>query len=143
MPQRAMTGSIAPTRLLVAGLVVGAALACKFTGVLLLPVGVLMAVARVALDDPVEWRIGRRRTLNNRWHRAAAQLAVGLGVGIVAGGVIWASYGFRYSAGPADTDMMLGDDGPYIHADDWDLPEDLRGPLLPLVGRGERIAPHL
>ena len=127
------TGSIAPTRLLVAGLVVGAALACKFTAVLLLPVGVLMAVARVALDDPVEWRIGRHRTLNSRWHRAAAQLAVALGVGIVAGGVIWASYGFRYSAGPTDTDMMLGDDGPYIHGDDWTVPPDRWGPALPVV----------
>ena len=74
------------TRLVVAGLMVGLALAVKFTGLLLVPV-----VGLLALTEAVERRSARLLM----WRLGAALAVFCLGFA-----VLWASYGFRYRARP-------------------------------------------
>jgi hypothetical protein len=81
------------SRLLLAGLAAGLALASKHTGLLVLGSLGLVAVA--------EW-LGERSTgepkaFRTRGFRLAAALLV---MGILAVGVLWAFYGFRYAARP-------------------------------------------
>jgi hypothetical protein len=73
-------------RLVLTGVVVGLALAVKFTGIFLAPVLVLMVV--VELMELRQWRLVQRR---------CAELAV---VACVAYGVLWSCYGFRYATRP-------------------------------------------
>ncbi|MBS0664165.1 MAG: glycosyltransferase family 39 protein [Verrucomicrobia bacterium] len=76
---------------------VGFGLACvaKVSAVLILPMMVLMAVVRAWAPEPLEW-LGRRWTAPGRKLGAIALSTVGQGV--VAWIIIWAFFGFRYSA---------------------------------------------
>jgi hypothetical protein len=77
-------------RVLVAGLALGYLLLAKFSAVLFAPMAVLMLAARLARRTPLNGRHGTARL---------APLAAGaLGVVFVSWIVVWAGYGFRYSA---------------------------------------------
>lgn len=77
-------------RLAIAGLASGLALGSKHSAVLLLPILILLAAGVVALK-----RDGGRG-------RVAGRMALALcGISVIAIGVLWACYGFRYNARPA------------------------------------------
>lgn len=76
-----------PARLLLVGLVTGLAMAAKFTGLLILPMLLLLALAE--LFSARDWRLFVRRIV---------ALVV---VGLISFGILWSFYGFRYSARPA------------------------------------------
>ena len=80
-------------RLLVTGLASGLALATKHSAVLLLPMLVLLAGCEVALPLGALAEPNRQRSAV----RMAGALAV---IAVVAVGVLWAFYGFRYNARP-------------------------------------------
>lgn len=80
-----------PGRLAVAGLAAGLALSAKHSAVLLLPMLVALAACEVAFRLNGDER--GRRALRMMW-----SLAV---IGVIAVGVLWAFYGFRYAARPA------------------------------------------
>ena len=78
-------------RLVVAGVAAGLALASKHSAVLLLPMVVLLAGCEVVFQfGPDATRIKTAR-------RMAGALMV---IGVIAVGVLWAFYGFRYNARP-------------------------------------------
>ncbi len=76
-------------RLLVASMAVGLAILSKFTGILLIPMFVLLAAREVAVSAP---QLRKQSAL--RWLRS---LAV---AGVVVYAMLWAAYGFRYAARP-------------------------------------------
>lgn len=78
-------------RLLLVGLATGLAMAAKFTGLLIFPMLLLLALAE--LINARDWRLLVRRIV---------ALAI---VGIIAFGVLWSFYGFRYRARPAGRDL--------------------------------------
>ncbi|MBI2516132.1 MAG: glycosyltransferase family 39 protein [Opitutae bacterium] len=75
--------------------VFGLACVAKYTAVLLLPLFALLALWRVFRSEPLFW-LGR--TATTRWARLWVVLASTLGHGLVATTIIWAFFGFRYSA---------------------------------------------
>jgi hypothetical protein len=85
-------------RLLLAGCAVGAALATKFSGLVVLPIlavlGLVAALDREPMPSGLGWSpTGRRARLGH-----VALLLVG--VGLLAGVVLWATYGFRFAISP-------------------------------------------
>jgi 4-amino-4-deoxy-L-arabinose transferase-like glycosyltransferase len=83
------------SRLLVAGLATGLALASKHTGVLVLPMLVVLALCEIMRSKP-----------NNSRPRQALQLAGALAATtLLAVLVLWSFYGFRYRARPAGLDL--------------------------------------
>ena len=90
-------------RLLVVGLAAGLALAAKHSTVLLLPILVMLACGEL-LGRWFEARDGEGRKA--RWGTAVAKMAGALAAVIVVGVVmLWAWYGFRYSARPAGLEL--------------------------------------
>lgn len=80
---------------LLSAVVFGLACVAKFSAVLLLPILTLLGVLRVADREPL--RIGGRAVGGWRGKLAVVVGSAGAHV-LVAAGVIWAFYGFRYSA---------------------------------------------
>jgi hypothetical protein len=81
-------------RLVLAGLVVGLALASKHSSVLIFPMlGVLALVEFLWPRAPLPWEAVASR--GRRFLRYAAAL---IAIAVLSIGVLWASYGFRYSA---------------------------------------------
>ncbi len=68
----------------------------KMSAVLLLPMALILALVRVVDGRPLP--VGRTRLVSRRIHRAAllALVALGQTLGVVL--LVWAAYGFRYSA---------------------------------------------
>jgi Dolichyl-phosphate-mannose-protein mannosyltransferase len=83
------------TRLVIAGVAAGLALASKHSAVLLLPILILLAAGAVAL------RSGWKYSEESRGVMAAKLLLALAVICVVAIGVLWACYGFRYDARPA------------------------------------------
>jgi 4-amino-4-deoxy-L-arabinose transferase-like glycosyltransferase len=83
-------------RLALAGLAAGLALGSKHSAVLLLPMLILPAIA-VAVLRPE----GARDAADSRWKLALKMLGAVAGISLIAIGVLWALYGFRYAARPA------------------------------------------
>ncbi|HVU32613.1 MAG TPA: glycosyltransferase family 39 protein [Opitutaceae bacterium] len=73
----------------------GLACVAKFSAVLLLPMFLILAVARVYAAAPVTFG---RQTFATRPAKTRALLGSGLGHGAVGVFIIWAFYGFRYAA---------------------------------------------
>ena len=115
-----LTGRITVWWLLATGLIIGAALCCKFSSILLAPVCILLAAVRVAVPGTVEWRIARVRSLESAGNKAAALAVVLLAVAVLGYVVIWACYQFRYAAGPTDTTLIVDEQsGNRFHAERW------------------------
>jgi 4-amino-4-deoxy-L-arabinose transferase-like glycosyltransferase len=89
------------TRLALVGIAAGFALAAKHTGVIVLPMLVLLAFC-----EWVAGLVGRDRKPAAALGREAARLAVSLAVATaIAVAVLWAFYAFRYEARPAGWGM--------------------------------------
>ncbi len=75
----------------------GLAFASKFTSILLVPMFFLLALVRIFSRQP--WQLGSRgRSLATRSSKALAAAALLAAAMLSARTMIWASYGFRYSA---------------------------------------------
>ncbi|HMD60907.1 MAG TPA: glycosyltransferase family 39 protein [Opitutaceae bacterium] len=98
----ALLGRLTPGRLLLSAILVGALLLTKVSALLIGPVALLLAGARLADARPLPFSIGPfRGELAPRSRRLVALAGVALLHALVAVGLIWACYGFRYSAAPA------------------------------------------
>jgi hypothetical protein len=79
------------------GVICGAAMATKFSGLLVGPLIVLLLGIRAFLREPwpvLKWNL-------DRWlPRLGAAMAISVGTGLIAYVVVWASYGFRYLPTP-------------------------------------------
>ena len=85
------------SRLIVLGLVSGLALASKHSGVLLLPFGLALMITEILWPSP-ETRTNKRKV-------AMRLTGAFLAASIIAIGVLWAFYGFRYAARPGGMPM--------------------------------------
>lgn len=106
--------------------VLGLAFVAKYTAVLLIPMMAVMAIARALAAEPL---VFGRWTFATPARKFGAAVLSALGHGVVVAVVIWACYGFRYSAfnpalPPADhfiapwprIESDIGAAGPIIHA---------------------------
>jgi len=92
-----------PARLIIVGVAAGLALAAKHTGLLVFPMLTLLALCEVVRNREVK---GWGREAIGKTARPAGRLAVALIItGLIAAGLLWACYGFRYSARPAGLAM--------------------------------------
>jgi 4-amino-4-deoxy-L-arabinose transferase-like glycosyltransferase len=85
------------SRLILLGLVSGLALASKHSGVLLLPFGLALIITEILWPSP-ETRTDKRKV-------AMRLTGAFLAASIIAIGVLWAFYGFRYAARPGGMPM--------------------------------------
>jgi 4-amino-4-deoxy-L-arabinose transferase-like glycosyltransferase len=90
-------------RLLASGVAVGLMLAAKHSGVLMLPVLLLLMLVDAVLHRPHNGRLGLPRVIPDLLHTG---LAFGV-ILIVALGVVWSAYGFNYYALPGTTHESL------------------------------------
>jgi hypothetical protein len=93
-----VTRRVTVGRILVSGLCLGGLFVSKMSAMLVVPMALTLAVARIWDGRPLPCAIGRPRELARRSHQALAFMAAGLGQLAVVAAVIWGFYGFRYSA---------------------------------------------
>jgi len=86
-------------RLVIVGVVAGLALASKHTGLLVFPMLILLALCEVVRNREGKGAVAK---ISGPVGRLALALIV---TGLIAVGVLWAFYGFRYSARPAGLQM--------------------------------------
>ncbi len=90
---------VSAARVLGSGLLAGALFACKMSAVLIVPVAGALALARLIDRRPLPFDLGSRRgEFQSRSRRAAAISAMVLANAAIVVAVIWAAYGFRFSA---------------------------------------------
>ena len=103
--------------LILAGLAAGAALATKFSGLVLGPILLVLGAVAVGGQGPLEIALaGPPRAVVGRVRRAGAVVGLLAGVGALALLVLWGSYGFRGapSTDPAvQTDLRATLEGPH------------------------------
>lgn len=118
-------------RLVLAGCVLGAALAAKFSGILAVGAIGLLSFGRVVSSSPIEWRIFRSGEVRRRDHKLAATAAILIATGFVSWLVIWSAYRFRYDPAPSDTAWIVNDRaGPRLTDDYWEFPPQPLGPAF-------------
>jgi len=99
----ALLGRLTLGRLLLSALLLAALFLTKASAFLFVPVALLLASARVVDGRPLPVSLGPfRGELGSRRRQALAIAGAALLHGLVVVALIWASYGFRYSAAPAD-----------------------------------------
>ena len=90
-------------RLITVGLAGGLALATKHTGLLVFPMLILLALGEVLRNRQVKgWSMSAVAKTVRPLVRLAGALII---ISIIAVGVLWAFYGFRYDARPAGSEM--------------------------------------
>jgi len=99
--------------LLGSGVVLGLLLLTKASGLVIVPIALVLALIRCASHRPLEVIVpGDRapRTVSRSWRRAALIAGLLLVHACLAWGVIWAGYGFRYAAstGPLTSSGPVG-----------------------------------
>src|SRR5581483_4633685 len=86
----------------------GLLLMAKLTGVVLVPLAVVLVGARLWRGTPWAWRLGVSRWVRTRRAQATLAGALALLHVIVAWGMVWAHYEFRYAASPQPADASIG-----------------------------------
>jgi hypothetical protein len=94
----AMLHRLSAARIIVSGLVMGALFITKSTAVLMAPMALLMVAVRLFDGRPLPVNFGAPRELLRRGQQTAAFAAAGLVHVVIVIAVIWAVYGFRFSA---------------------------------------------
>lgn len=94
----AMLQRLTVWRVLLGVLTVGGLCVTKASAALIVPVALTLVVARLLAKRPLPVAIGVRRELTRRRDQALAFAAVGVVHVLLVPVVIWAFYGFRYSA---------------------------------------------
>lgn len=84
--------------ILVSGMAVGLLFVAKMSALMFPPMAALMIGARLFSKDPLTIQVGRRWDVNGRWRQLGVFLGPGVTQVLVAALVIWAFYGFRFSA---------------------------------------------
>ncbi|MBI2824722.1 MAG: glycosyltransferase family 39 protein [Planctomycetia bacterium] len=92
-----MLARVSPRTVALSCLTLAGVLLAKFSGVLIIPMGLLLLGIRLANPRPLAVAFGQPREVHGRWRQLAVFVAVlpVLVVGVAS--IIWTSYGFRYS----------------------------------------------
>lgn len=128
-----MLHRVTPGNVLLSGVVVGLAFATKFTCVLLIPIGVLMAIVRLAGRRPMPVRgFGRQWEVTSWWQQALVIGGLVVLHVLIAWVIIWTLFGFRFDM---FRESQLGRDR--LYTGDWEtVLKNARTPLMP--GEGQR-----
>jgi 4-amino-4-deoxy-L-arabinose transferase-like glycosyltransferase len=87
-------------RLLLTGIMVGLTLGAKHSGIVVVPILLLLAVSQPTLD-------GDRRNSGGKWASGLLRrVAVLVAIGAVAVGILWSLYGFRFQARPQGAQIV-------------------------------------
>lgn len=70
------------------------------SGLVIAPIGLLLALIRFFSGRPLEWRLGRPQVISSRARCMGVTAGLALVHVLVAWGAIWANYDFRYAAVP-------------------------------------------
>ena len=89
---------LSPGRVLASALILGGLFVAKSSAILIVPIALLLVAARLADGRPLRVAWGAPRELRRRGAQAAALAGAALVHGAVVVGVIWACFGFRFSA---------------------------------------------
>ena len=92
---------ITPWTVALSAVACAAPMLAKFSGVLIVPIAAVLVVVRWWRPSPLIWRVrrgARWRAIQPRGRQAVALGALALAHVLVAWVMVWASYGFRYSA---------------------------------------------
>jgi hypothetical protein len=108
------------TRVLLGAVVIAGLFLAKMSAALLLPMAALLALARIADGRPLP--LGTRRMIARRPQQVAALAVVALAQTVVVVVLVWAAYGFRYSAFSATAPA------PRIFHDPWEWELELPPP---------------
>jgi hypothetical protein len=103
-----------------AGLTLGLALLTKFSAPLLLPVMGVVALARIIDKPPIEYGFRRTAQAATRRGKLAVIVVLFAVMLVVAYGVLWAGYGFRFSA---FSGAQPGAAAPHRFAERYEKPE--------------------
>jgi hypothetical protein len=101
-----------PATVTAAGILTGGTLVSKLSGPILLPVAIALLVVRLVDGRPLAAGVGHVRDYHGRMRQLAVLLGAGALVAFLACAVVWASFGFRYTAFAAATtgaERFLGD----------------------------------
>ena len=93
-------------RVLIAGIALGAALLSKYSSLPILPVFFILALIRIIQKMPLRTGFGGGVELAAKRKRLLPVLAVCAAVSLVAWGVIWAGYGFKFRAMESDDEEV-------------------------------------
>ncbi len=94
-------------RILGAGLAAGFLAVCKFNCVLLAPIAALLLALRLLHRAPLRCKffgVGQRL---RGWHRVPILAGGSIAATLLAIGVIWSAYGFRFAASPEGQDRFI------------------------------------
>jgi hypothetical protein len=101
-------GRMTPGRLILSALMISGLFLSKISALLVVPMALVMVAARLMDGRPLPLSFGKfRRELDSRTAQALAAFAATILHAIVVFAVLWASYGFRYSAF-SDPDSSAG-----------------------------------
>ncbi len=100
--------------IILAWLALSGVLLAKFSGVIIVPMGLLLLAVRVCHRAPLVVQLGSQREVRGRMRQLAAFAALLLFLTFATAGTIWASFGFRYSMlnpalGPASREVAWED----------------------------------
>lgn len=84
-------------RLAASLVLVSALFISKASALLILPIALTLAVARLARGEPLPWQLGRASAIAGRGRQAGCFAALGLLHVVAVWAVIWTSVGFRFS----------------------------------------------
>lgn len=84
-------------RLLLTGVAFGLALAAKHTGVLVFPMLVLLAICEIVVGPR---KVEDAEAVETRQHQVLRLAMSAIAISLIAVGILWAFYGFRYQARP-------------------------------------------
>ncbi len=140
---------VTPARLVAAGLATSGLALSKMSGLLILPMAVIMVIIRLARGRSLELSWGRQtgrppeggqtqhHEVVSRGRQALAIAALALTLGLIVVGAVWSAYGWRYSAQPEAT----AEGSEFLHAFDSLERGGLAGTVLGLARDG-RLLPE-
>ena len=143
---------LTPRTVIVSCLVIGLAFVTKFSAVLLVPVGVMMAVIRVASRRPWPYRFfGREGMITSWWAQPLVLLGLVVMHVVAAWILIWCLFGFRYeqmlNVVPGRDVLYTGDWDQVLKAGSAPMPgsqQERNGALLAIIefARAHRLLPE-
>ena len=135
-------------RLLLSGLIMGGLAVSKMSAVVILPISLVLLAARLADGSPLPQEFVPGPALAGRGRQALAFLGVVLAHVLIVAAVIWACYGFRYSAFAPAASGAPGADRHYLSwADVLEQPTPTAPPSAPAArifdfARSHRLLPE-
>lgn len=130
---------VTPGRLATSAGIAGLLFVAKFSAPIVIPMALVLGTLRLARSEPLPVHLGGRRwELSGRSSQLSALIAIGLLHALVVFAVVWAFYGFRYTA------FFVPEAGSGRFMDSWETLLETPGAVAPAVAyaRDHRLLPE-